>query len=365
MKITFIIYGLGSGGAERAVSGLANFWATEHEISIITLVKSDPFYKLDPNIKLYHCLNSDKKTTSSLSTIIDGGKRLYKLYFLLRKIRSEVVISFMTKTNYYSILTAKAIGIPCIISERANHELNRLPKSQEKLRNFLYKKIDALVVQTTGNLNYYSKTILKKPIIVIPNAVATVFKRNTQIKENNKIILNVGAFRNGKAQHILLHAFAKLKTTDWSIIFLGQGPNLNKNKELAKKLGLEEKVIFKGAQTDVAAYYNKANIFVFTSEHEGYPNALLEALYFGIPSISTNCKHGPSDMITNGENGFLVPVGDIDALASKMKIIMNNKELQEKFRNASIASTEYNEMDKIATKWMDLIKTVTNSYLIK
>jgi len=85
----------------------------------------------------------------------------------------------------------------------------------------------------------------------------------------------------------------------------------------------------------------------------------LEALYFGVPSISSNCPHGPADMITDGENGFLVPVGDVDALAKKMQVLMNSLELREKFRNKALESTKKYEMEYIAAQWMEVIKSVT------
>ena len=100
-------------------------------------------------------------------------------------------------------------------------------------------------------------------------------------------------------------------------------------------------------------------IFAFTSKHEGFPNALLEALYYGVPSISTNCPHGPSDMINDGENGFLVPVGDVDTLAKKIQLLIESKKLQQKFSNAALESTKKYEMEHIAEKWMRIITDVT------
>ena len=361
MKITFVIYSLESGGAERAVSGLANHFSSAHEVSIITLVKSEPFYKLDPNINLHYCLNDSKKSTNLFSSFTDGIERIRKLIYWFKQDQSEVVVSFMTKTNIYSIWSAKLLGIPCIVSERANHERNRLPSLLEKLRNISYKRADALVVQTIGNKNYYTNLFKDTFIKVIPNAIDNVFALNNikSRKNNQNIILNVGAFRNGKAQDVLIRAFSKLKLPDWRLVFLGKGPNLNKFRDLAEQLGVIAQVEFMGAQKDVASYYNKASLFVFTSEHEGFPNALLEALYFGIPSISTNCPHGPSDMIQDGKNGFLVPVDDEDTLAQKIQILIESEKLQQKFSNAALESTKKYEMETIAVKWLEVIKSVT------
>lgn len=360
MKICFLIYSLGSGGAERAVTGLANHWVKHHEVSIITLVKSKPFYQLADSVNLVYCLKEVKSTTTIKSSILDGFKRISRVIALVRQANSNVVLSFMLTSNIYAIWAAKWLHLPCIISERSNHDINRIPKIHEIIRNFSYRFANTLVVQTNGNKTYYDSVLKKVPKKIIPNAVASDLKSYRVLDENKeKLILNVGSFKNGKAQDVLIKAFARLQPRDWRIVFLGDGPNLEKYKILASELGVEDRIDFKGAKKNVSAYYNQAKLFVFTSEHEGFPNALLEAMYFGLPSISTNCPHGPADMISDGENGFLVPVGGVDILAEKMELLMNSEALQDKFRNNALKSTQKYEMEAIAHKWMEVIKTAT------
>lgn len=360
MKICFLIYSLGSGGAERAITGLANYWAKEHQVTIITLVESAPFYKLQREVELKYCLKKTKEITTTFSSLLDGLKRLRRLIIFLKEARTDVLLSFMHTSNIYSIWACKLLGIPCIISERANHNVYQLPKIHKKLRNFSYPYANTLVVQTLGNKIFYEKYFKTLPIKIIPNAVSTDFKtKKKSKKQNESMILNVGSFKDGKAQDLLIRAFAKLENKDWKLIFLGKGPNLENFKKLSRELEVAGHVEFRGVQKNVASYYNQAQLFVFTSEHEGFPNALLEALYFGVPSISTNCPHGPADMITDGENGFLVPVGDVDVLAEKMELLMNSEALQEKFRNNALKSTQKYEMEAIAHKWMEVIKKAT------
>lgn len=362
MKIAFVIYSLGTGGAERAVSGLANYLINSNEISIITLVKSTSFYDLDGNVQLLHCLGATQTHTNIFKSFFNGGRRINHLIKHLKSVKPDVVISFMHTSNIYSIWACKWLSIPCIISERANHAVDKIPTNHERLRNLSYPHCSKLIVQTRGNQNYYSKILPLDKISIVPNAISSIIKSNRAFKGGNKerFILSVGSFKNGKAQDVLIKAFAQLpNSSNWRLVFLGEGQNLVKFKMLVNELGLAGKVDFKGAQKDVPFYYNRAAMFVFTSEHEGFPNALLEALYFGIPSISTNCPHGPADMITEGENGFLVPVGDVNALVEKMRLLMESIELQEKFRKNALESTKKYEMEKIAAQWMEVIKAVT------
>ncbi len=364
MKIAFLIHSLGAGGAERAVTGLANFWAEEHEVSIITLVKTVPFYKLNSKVSLLYCIEKPLQTTNIFKSSKNIFLRIVRLKNILKHLKPTIVLGFMMKTNIYAIWTTKLLNIPCIVSERANHNINKLPKTQEIIRNFSYKYTRKLVVQTSGNKRYYESNLHSNKIAVIPNGVSENLQMERKVfeKARENIILNVGAFRKGKAQDVLIRAFAKIPNIDLRLIFVGDGANLAHCRILAKELGIAEKVEFLGAKKNVSDYYKMAQMFVFTSKHEGFPNALLESLYFGVPSISTNCPHGPSDLIEDGINGFLVPVGDVDALALKIEELMRSTELQEKFRNAALESTKKYEIEAIALQWMELVKAVVKKY---
>lgn len=357
MEIVFVIFNLGTGGAERAVTGLANFYAKKHNVTIITLVKAKSFYPLDKNVNLKHCLNDTVEQTNLIKSIKNGVLRWKRLVNHLKEIKPDVVISFMHTSNIYAIWACKWLGIPCIISERANHAIDQLPKTHEFIRNLSYPYCSRLIVQTKGNLEYYSNILPKIKIKIIPNAVAQDLKtkRSKIYRTDNKVILNVGSFKNGKAQDILIRSFSLLPKNHWNLVFLGNGYNLEKFRNLALELNIIDRVSFEGAQKDVASYYNTAGMFVFTSEHEGFPNALLEALYFGIPAISTNCPHGPADIIADGQNGFLVPVGGIELLANKIEVLMNDEILRQKFSENSLESTKKYEIEQIAEEWMQLI----------
>lgn len=98
--------------------------------------------------------------------------------------------------------------------------------------------------------------------------------------------------------------------------------------ELCKKLRIDHRVNFTGSVKNIEDYYKKSDIFIFTSRSEGFPNALMEAYYFGLPSISTNCKFGPSDIISDNEDGFLIPVDSVSELRNKIKMLLENNELR-------------------------------------
>ena len=360
MKIAFVIYGLGAGGAERAVTGLANHWTCKHDVVIITLVKTDPFYKLDLRVRQQYCLKTQQINTNFVKSSINVSRRILRLIKILKKEQPDVLLSFTTTPNIYAIWMGKLLKIPCIISERANHNVDKLPKTQEKVRNFSYRRLYKLIVQTQGNKKYYKALIPENKIVVIPNGVSENLQKSKKVKLENKekIILNVGAFRDGKAQDDLIKAFAKVNNNQWQLIFLGDGPNLGKFKMLARQLNIFERIQFLGAKKNVADYYNKASVFVFTSRHEGFPNALLEALYFGLPSISTDCPHGPSDLIKDGTNGFLVSVGNQEELCNKLNLLLDREDLRYALGKAAAVRSKKYEISTIAEQWMNVIESV-------
>lgn len=358
MKITFIIYSLGVGGAERAITGLANTMCDDHEISIITLIKSTSFYELDPKIQQFHCFNNKITKTNFLLSVKNGLFRVHRLISLLKSVRPEVVVSFMHTSNIYAIWATKLLQIPCIISERANHAIDKISISHKIVRNLSYPFCSKLIVQTNGNKSYYSKVLNIRKIEIIPNAISSqLSKRRLGLDASKRelMILNVGTFKNGKAQDLLIRAFAGLSENNWRLVFLGDGANLSDYKKLAEKLGVSKRIHFEGSVKNIAHFYNNAGMFVFTSEHEGFPNALLEALYFGIPAISTNCDFGPSELITNGENGFLIPVGDLKGLVEKMEVLMMDWKLRQILSENAIKSTKNYEMEHISKMWFDVI----------
>ncbi len=130
--------------------------------------------------------------------------------------------------------------------------------------------------------------------------------------------LSVGNLKPEKNQALLLRAFAALPRPDARLMLLGSGPQEAPLRALAEQLGLAERVIFAGFQRDPAPFYAAADLFVLSSNHEGFGNVIVEALSHGLPVVSTDCPAGPAEILDGGTFGLLVPVGDAAALAEAM-----------------------------------------------
>ena len=131
-------------------------------------------------------------------------------------------------------------------------------------------------------------------------------------------ILTVGSFKEQKNHALLLRAFAAMSRPEAKLMLLGQGRNEAALRALASDLGIADRVIFAGFHADPAPYYASADLFVLSSDYEGFGNVIVEALSFGLPVVSTDCPSGPAEILKGGRLGRLVQVGDAAALARAM-----------------------------------------------
>lgn len=359
-KIAFLIGTLGVGGSERVISILSNELIEEFDVTIITFSKTIPFYFLDNRVKLIYCFENIKKSKTALESITLNYRLSRKLTYLVKVNEINLLIGFITSANILATIAAKLNKIPCIISERHDpHNNDNTTRFWHILRKLVYPWSDQLVVQTNKVKAVYENMINSKKITVIPNPISQdlTAMRKITTRTSEKIILTVGRLNNDKRQHILIEAFKKLNLTDWKVLIIGNGPNKQKNQDLIKSLGLSSQVKIKSDIKDIFNYYNQASIFVFTSKAEGFPNALLEAMHFGLPCISTDCNYGPSDIIDNGENGFLITVdgNTEDELVSKISELVANADLRQKFSENALESTEKYRSNKISKEWIELI----------
>ncbi|WP_452226934.1 glycosyltransferase family 4 protein [Lacinutrix cladophorae] len=355
-KLAFIIPSLKAGGAERVVSTLANQFIKEFDIVIVVLYKCKPFYPLNTNIKVVFC----KETYNSAPTFFQSITNHFHLINTCKKIiskeNSDILIGFTTIANIYSVLVAKRLRIPSIISERIHPKFGSISNFWVKTRKLIYPKTDTLIIQTEDIKSYFTSFIKESKIKIINNPLAEelVAKRDLEAKKTNQIIC-IGRLENQKNQELLIRAFGAIERKDWRLLLIGEGSKKEDYKNLVNTLKLNDSIDFIGNIKDVSYYYNNAKIFVLPSNYEGFPNALIEAMFFGLPCIATNCPSGPSEIINDGENGFLIPINDQLYLEKKLSLLINNTDLQTQFKQKAIKSTTIFKADFIANQWKTLI----------
>lgn len=360
-RLAFVTYCMLSGGAERVISILSNNLIEQYEVYIITLIDSPSFYKLDSKITLLHSTVKPKDSTNILEAINFNYKTYKSILAIFRNEHIDICIGFMTSNNILATLASKRMGIPVIISERNNPYLQNESTSSfwKILRRVVYPAANILVVQTQQIKTFYTPFIKKQNIRTIPNPINPDFDTINKIAKEN-IILNVGRLENQKGHDVLISAFAKSNLKDWKLYIIGEGSLRSTLTELIQQLNLNDKVKLLGRKENVADYYKKSKIFAFSSRFEGFPNALLEAMYFGLPCISTDCPTGPSELIKNKINGFLVPVNDIESLSKKIETLSESENLRASIGEEAQKSVEPYSSKVIVNEWNEIIKTLLN-----
>ena len=358
-KISFIIGALTPGGAERVISTLSNQLIEQYEVIIITFTKSKPFYELDNRIKVIYC----EETIDTPNSFIDSLKLNYKLTKSVSKIikqeKIDLAIGFITSANIIAIIASKLNKIPSIISERNNPMVVKVSRFWSTLRLLFYPVANKIVLQTNGVKKFYSGKIKNHKMVVIPNPISSkleLAKNENVVKE--KIILTVGRLESHKCQSLILKAFNNIETKDWKLVIVGVGPREKELKDYVKENKLSDKVEFKGKVKEIDKLYNKTGIFVFASRYEGYPNVIIEAMSFGIPTISSDCDFGPTDIIKNDENGFLFPVDNQNELEKKLSLLINNEDIREKFTENSKLNTKKFQSNVVTSQWNETIKSL-------
>lgn len=280
---------------------------------------------------------------------------------IIKKQHIDLIIGFITSANILATVAAKLNNIPCLISERNNPSNNSLPRFWLILRKFIYPLADHLIVQTKSVKRIYEPMVKTSKISILPNPLSSelsLLRNNTYKRE--KIILSVGRLNKDKQHYKLIDAFQTLQPAGWKVIIIGAGPEKDTLINLIKTHNLVDKVEILSHIKDIHNFYNKASLFVFTSKSEGFPNALLEAMHFGLPCISTNCNFGPSDLIIDEVNGFLVPVDDQSLLTSRMSQLIDDEKLRMQIAEKARETSEYFTSKKVTAQWNAIIKRHLN-----
>lgn len=300
---------LTAGGAERVASILANTWCSTHRVTLITYFDEPYFYQLDPRVDVF-CLGM-RPNRGVVQRCLDVLFAAGVLRRLVREIRPDFVLSFMNKYNAFCLAALAGTGIPVIVSER-DSPTEVLPRLRVIARDALYPYAAGLICQTDAGHAFMTERLPLKFTAVIPNPVIRIMDPKDWAPE--PVILSVGRLAEKKAQRHLIAAFAAMNARGWRLVLCGDGPLRNALERQVSELGIADRVEFAGSVSDLRPYIRRAGIFAFSSLYEGYPNALAEAMVSGLPCVSYDCPTGPAELIADGENGLLVPLGDIGAL---------------------------------------------------
>lgn len=350
MKVCLIVPTLKQGGAERVISELASQFSQQGvEVHLILLAKAEDFYSIDCNVTIHRLGFVNKGRVQKIFSEI---KTFFKLRGLLKEHKPDAVLSFMDKFNVFTILASRFLNLRVFVSDRSNPKLKLRP-SLYVLKKLTYRYATGIIAQTTLAKEVIEKLTGNKNVQVIPNPLKKVQLYPGTPRE--KIILNVGRLVPEKGQQYLLQAFARLQGDDWKLVILGDGPLRDNLETQIINLNLSDKVEMLGAVTDIDEWLAKASIFAFSSVSEGFPNALVEAMAAGLPSVSFDCDAGPRDIINNHVDGILIKSRDIEGFVVQLNKLINDQPIREKIGLNAITIRERFSIEKIANDYLNLL----------
>ncbi|MFA9396899.1 MAG: glycosyltransferase [Clostridiaceae bacterium] len=358
-SILFVIHQIRYGGADKMLSYVANQLSKgDYDVHIYTYEGTTSYYELDNYIDYIPEKNIATKR------ILRRFIQIYQVKKIINRVKPDVVISFLQNPNTISTLATLFTKVPVIICERGDPYRYGIQTS--KFLKFIYYFAQGSVFQTEGARDYFNKKIVRNSE-VIPNPVTQKSKYDSDIKRNNEIVF-VGRFELiQKRQDVMLKAFAKVTTEypEIKLVFYGDGKDLETIQNMSVDLGVEDKVQFAGVVNNICDTIKSSKMFVLTSDYEGIPNALIEAMSVGLPVISTDCSPGGARMlIENKVNGVIVSKGDVDAVVKAIKNYIEHPDLAEQYAKIATEIVDKYSPKKIINMWSKYIdKIIGESYV--
>lgn len=343
--------GMQSGGAEKVIASLSNELVDKgFQVTIIGVSTNDTesFYKLNDRVKYITLHNGDDKK-------IKPFKRVRLLRKTIKSLKPDVIISFLPHVNVYTYYATLCMKVPVIVSERNNPKVDPKGFILRRLKKIAFYQADGAVFQTKESTYYYRKSIRDKGTMIY-NPVEQRLLDIKASKKKNKVILSVGRLTEQKNFKCLIDAFAIFSNNHPGYILriYGEGHLHDELLEYASSKGIGDKFELLSPDSNWQEKEKDDAMFILSSDYEGMPNALLEAMVIGIPCISTDCPSGgPLELIKDGENGYLTKVGDVTEMANKMELLLEKPLIFD----IEDSSRSFNQT-KICDDWLEYIKVV-------
>ncbi len=353
MKILFVSAGMLFGGAERVTSILTDEWGKRgHETKIlVTRTEAISKYPLSDKVTLVSCYDNVSKAKIGQIAIIKKVREICKEW------KPDVVISFYNDLCALSALAITGLHIPLIYSERNDPNKTNQRKSDQLYRKIVEHRADKIVFQTKGAQKCYSKSVQDKSVVIL-NPLDTAGYPIHDFSHEKKEIVTVGRLEPQKNQKLLMDAFSLIadEFADYSLVVYGEGSLREELEAYIKEKRLQDRVFLPGAKSNIQDYIKDAELFVLSSDYEGIPNALIEAMAIGLPCVSTDCSPGGArELIQNGTNGVIVPCGDFNELEKQMRRLIIDRELAKEIGCKALDIRTRTGKSIIADAWLQVL----------
>lgn len=366
-----VIASLGSGGAERVATTLANYWVqVGWRVTVITWSEQDcDFYVLAPGVRRV-ALNLADESAGTMARLRNKVRRVRALRKVFVSEQPDIVLGFMPSTNILCGLACTGTRITAIGSEHTHPPMEPLTQPWRTLRQWLgYPRLAAVSALTESSAAWLKANTGARHVVVMPNPILYPLPTEEPALNPNEtqrelggshFLLAVGRLVEYKRFDRLLNAFARAHShhPEWRLIILGEGPLLRDLETQRDALQLHHAIALPGAVGNIGDWYEACDAYVMTSRYEGFGNTLAEAMAYGLPSVAVDCETGPADIVNHEVDGLLVPQDNSQALDAALDRIMGDEALRARLAKRAVEARERYAVEHIAAKWMELFNTL-------
>ncbi len=361
-KVAFHLNCLAYGGTERVVSNLANRFAKEgYETIVATEWREKREYSLDSAVRREIVGIDEKGEEGKRGRLWKICQRHLRLRAFVKKERPDVLLAFGRKANYRSLLATVGMKQKVVVSVRTDPTGHYDRLSDRIQIPLLFRRAAGFVFQTVGQRDFFPAFVREKSVLIL-NPIHEKYLSAKRPASTEKTVAHSGRIQGFKNHEMLIRAFWRTHEKHPEYVLKCYGPDtgvgaLQRAQACARELGAQEFVKFMGPCDDLEKQLPKAEIYAFSSDWEGLPNALMEAMAMGMPVVATDCPcGGPATLIRDGENGLLVPVGDEEAMANALCRLMDDPALARRLGENAKKIRDLASEDAVFARWRDWLE---------
>lgn len=343
-----------AGGTERVASAIANGLATRgHDVLVLSLIeeRSEPAYRLSGAIRRRAMYDAPFTFKTQYPRIVRYVRRL------LRDESVDVLVDIDTILSIVSIPAAFSLPTKTVSWEHFHYAENLGSRARDVGRWLAMRYGHAVITLTRADKQRFIDAGSRAPVHQIYNPVTEPW-RGAEYDNSRTTIMSAGRLTYQKGFD-MVPAIAEQVLggrAEWRWVIYGDGPERDRIEAEVQARGMDGRVILAGQTSDIDSAYREAALFVLTSRFEGLVMVLLEALTHGVPCVAFECPSGPDEIITEGENGYLIPCFDTSLMAARLRFLVDNHVLRRQFSDATKEAIAPFELEAIIDRWEEVIR---------
>lgn len=355
MRLLIVQGGFGPGGAEKNVALLAGHrHALGDELHVMGFdaPPGGSYFPYPDRVRLVFAQPGQRQHPLA---------RLVRIRQEIALVQPDLILSFLTKINVLTLLAASRTNCPVVISERNNPKAQNAHPAWRHLQTLLARRAQGVVLQTKRARATWP-THLQGKIHVIPNPSSPIDRPLRMPSYHHVNLVAVGRLDRQKGFDTLLRAMPTIHAAcpGTRLTIHGEGPERTRLERLRDALDLQDCVALPGTSADPGSWLRDADLLLAPSRFEGFPNVLAEAVVSGLPVIASDCDFGPREIIRTGEppgeNGCLVPVDNVQALARATINLLRDRPRMVQMQRATALSRRQLSPDRVLAQWDAVIE---------